>query len=90
MGADGYVSIYDADAIDAAGLSYLFFDTFTCASSDRILLPAHLRQDGKTQSFRVFTVYWDTEGIDCCRDDSPATFKSFEQFCLAESVNVWT
>ena len=52
MGADGTLYIFDADAIDAAGLREKFFEHFTHAYSQTIF------------ERRVYTAYEDTEGRD--------------------------
>jgi hypothetical protein len=52
MGADGWLKIYDADAIDKAELKEKFFDTFA---------HAYMRKLGGQ---RIYTAYWDTEHVE--------------------------
>ena len=76
MGADGWITIYDADAIDAAGFADVFRQCFCNVYYRKIF--------GRS----VYTVYDDTEG----RDSSmyaPQDAPDFSQYEI-DTWEVWT
>jgi hypothetical protein len=78
MGADGYIILYDANAIDAAGLRDKFFDTFNHP------------YERTFREMRIYTAYGDNTHNDLlCYDATNREAKQFDPFEI-DTWEVWT